>query len=894
MLFLILVTFFYPREDTSDQFQVPESFWNLEVTQISGTGWVSAYPISPYDVMYSQNKNFSVLDTGTIQIQQWQFLIDVRDATQKYSVSHQYFDVNFVGFWEVFIDTTDPKNFTVLSLNNTLSLSLKDGAENSEKVTDVYLYPHMYIKFNPSRNKFLKNADLVRVSSVFSLDYFAPPVFYGEVTDNFGTVFQEVMAYQKEQIPQENKQLQKLDSLSSYNFPGSDMIDTYFNIFVNQTKKDMYYKNKAFNNLITLSQTYKRDQDLVSTTLESIELLKKSPENYKDIRETLDYMYNTILYSPSENMIYVKVNFTDLVGKINGEEVPTDSNFFLSSFFLDSLYSTFDISGDFSYSSLLWFFNEYIQELGVDIKEQTGFTQNNRAYLEYLWFFVENIIISRFETSAEQQDSSDLLDGNNLSDILRVMEWYITLSSIVYWNGGQTEAITLIYEYIDVLESVSDFLHYTFFEPERDKNGLLVRKTGASISNKNLTLLKKNITQIFDFYTQNNSYLDTSKQRDKFIARTYNSSMKEIPEYLFALENYENYVYTYDESKKNLLDLDTWILSNTKKTLSQDDFLSYMSQFKWVSVDGSQVEVFENYYRVSWVIINGTKFSFDMYPFSDYKIQNINMNDQKINGSYKLEVIKDDWKERSSWLSSEQREKYDFALFFTNTFFSEDDRERELFEVETQTGNEDKVIVVFKRDRLLWKKWEFSSLSDILKIDFNDVEVTPKGETYSISIENAELILNSVDEQGRTTPFDAKFTSDYLLTSDKHQFRNIYLRPELITVNQRIFQLWDNSIKVIGSINLSDFRSEMQEIANIYPVIKYVYNFIERELWVSQLDIQYKVYNKKSTIKFDYNGKQVIITLWGNDIESVTYAGKTISQQGSTYRDIESIFETIK
>jgi len=35
----------------------------------------------------------------------------------------------------------------------------------------MYLFPHMLIRFNSLRNKFLKNADRIRVDSVSDLNY---------------------------------------------------------------------------------------------------------------------------------------------------------------------------------------------------------------------------------------------------------------------------------------------------------------------------------------------------------------------------------------------------------------------------------------------------------------------------------------------------------------------------------------------------------------------------------------------------------------------------------------------------------------------------------------------------------------------------------------------------
>jgi hypothetical protein len=106
-------------------------------------------------------------------------------------------------------------------------------------------------------------------------------------------------------------------------------------------------------------------------------------------------------------------------------------------------------------------------------------------------------------------------------------------------------------------------------------------------------------------------------------------------------------------------------------------------------------------YSVSGIFISGKPMTFDLLPLSDNKIENISIDGKKVNASYKLDIIESDWEERSRGSSAEDRNRYDFSRFFINTFFTEVEQESEIFEISTPTQEVDKVILVFKRDRLL-------------------------------------------------------------------------------------------------------------------------------------------------------------------------------------------------
>jgi len=75
-------------------------------------------------------------------------------------------DISSLEAGSIYINTQDEKNHVFLSLDTLVNVWLTD---DNQDITYVDLYPHMYLRLNPSRIQFLKNADLVRISSVFDL-----------------------------------------------------------------------------------------------------------------------------------------------------------------------------------------------------------------------------------------------------------------------------------------------------------------------------------------------------------------------------------------------------------------------------------------------------------------------------------------------------------------------------------------------------------------------------------------------------------------------------------------------------------------------------------------------------------------------------------------------------
>jgi hypothetical protein len=63
--------------------------------------------------------------------------------------------------------------------------------ENAEETTKIVLYPHMNFAFNSNRNKLVKNADLLRLESIFEISYLRDTFLSSEVNEFVNSVYKK-------------------------------------------------------------------------------------------------------------------------------------------------------------------------------------------------------------------------------------------------------------------------------------------------------------------------------------------------------------------------------------------------------------------------------------------------------------------------------------------------------------------------------------------------------------------------------------------------------------------------------------------------------------------------------------------------------------------------------
>jgi len=899
-VFLVLLTFFSGSDSDIKNFSVDKtSTWFFTV---SGSGALSSLDdianfeeafgfekVSAFDSIYfrwwSNYSVDSVDDMTTINLWKWEFIIDIKNLRETYMVTHQFFDIKLPSSGKIYVNTQDTKNYSIIPFNTIAQIDLKEW---DTFITSLYLYPHMYLRFNPLRSRFLKNADLVRLSSVFTLDSFDESLSKNNWKDLLTKLWIEnadflssYLTLTKEIFIENEKKLDEIYAMDSWEFPWTSYLKRYFYLFLNDTKKKAYHKNSIFQKLNRLVSSDKKETELIASITDDMKGLSLYQEDFDEIKDIIEYYYTLSLSHPDFSRIYGKVNLYSLWLSIDWIDSEDDIKSYLA---LHSLYDTYDLSSEYSYENLMSFVQDYIQINKVFDGE---LTLSKKEELDYFSLFLNKIFISKLSSDSESLE--EFSTENNLNHILWVMKDYISIDNIVYDSLDDKRTITGVYVHLAVLEKLEDFIRNGLFKKERLSNGVLEKNANFLINAREISLLQTNIESLLDFYSQNKKFLSEENQKDISLIKDYEWLGWKFVEYFSALSDYDTYIYNYDDSKSSLFGIETLWEKNNNIIISKENALKYLDQFSNISVGDLKIDVKEDYYEISDFIANGKNFSFSLYPFDNHKIDSIVINNKPVSFSYKLDIVKLDWDDRKQGARDQQeREKYDFSNFFSNTFSDASSWDTaEIFEINNDgSANQDKFIVVFKRDKLLWKTWEFSVVDDFLDIDFSDIDVVAAGELYDIFITDANMRID-LDKWDIT----ANFTSNYVLQEDKHYFKNIRLYPYKSNLWVKKPVLWDNFIQVVWNIDLVDLKSEMQAIWKVYPRITSLYNSIQNKLDVSEMSVRYIKSSKKVNFRFDYAWDFISILLSGDTIENISKSWEILIRN-TNYRTIDDIVGT--
>lgn len=794
------------------------------------------------------------------------YLTSFRDIRKQYSFSGTGYTIKQEWIGEVLIDTqSKPGKVLIFPINSPLTVTLHNVSKTQE-YTDIYMTPHMYLELQPSRWKFLKNADVLRVQTVYKIGYIAERILYWwdespikiyDISEN-GFLWRSF-----KYIWMSDVKTQKLLSQFEYQEVGKiswwESIQRYTNLFVNDEKKKIFYKNMILSNLLKLVELRKYDQVLVNTLQKDfVNLRELDEESYQELvvfREKL----NEILSSDyRKDYIIPKMALANLSLE---EDLDQSIYFPLYSY---SLFSLYEISWDFSPNIL----HKFLQSFSTFAEKKSDNEVSQKLRSQYFSYFLEWYLSYLLENGNRDEDLDSIID---------TLTNYINISQVSYGNTI-TSRVTLLYVYNEILEKIDNFLRKEYFLEERNAGGILEKDWEHKASVKSISWLEKLTKQIFEIFDNQESILDDSNTRDSSIKKDILLRRERFKEYFLALTNYELYVQQYDQSKQNVLNLD--IFDDEDSVLSVNQMHDYLSWFFGLDLENASIEIIDDYFfHIENVFIVGSRFDFDIYPYASYKIENIVKDGEKSSFVYKLWLIEWLWEEKKKVAIEEERWRYDFSRFFLLTFFADNSTTVEEYIKDDVKLSEDKTEIIFKRDWLLGDKWEFSDLKWFLKIEYNDLKVVKDNLLYDIFINDAELelqISNAWSVMNQVWLLNAQ----YILNDTDHYFTDIGLR---LYRNGKIWEdyilFWWKVFEIQGNVNITDLEKVMENV--ISPVILYdtLYNSI---LWTyPNVDIQlvYSVHNQKMSFKFDYEGKKYTILLADNMIEKI-YKGtqKLISQ----------------
>ena len=161
-------------------------------------------------------------------------------------------------------------------------------------MTQIFLTPHMYIDIDTTKISRLKNADALRIQTLYKMGYIASPIQtlvtsknlekYGITPDSFFTQASQV---QTQWDIQKRKLLLGFRHQEVYQIPGTAFLQKYASLFLNIEKKKVYYSNEILKQYLVLLDAQKYEisqtQDIHSLLEKLAEIDPSSAQEMQDI-----------------------------------------------------------------------------------------------------------------------------------------------------------------------------------------------------------------------------------------------------------------------------------------------------------------------------------------------------------------------------------------------------------------------------------------------------------------------------------------------------------------------------------------------------------------------------------------------------------------------------------
>lgn len=837
-------------------------------------------------------KNFT--DTNS-QFVLWDgiFLFNISDLSNNYSIKSSGFIIKPLSPWKIYIDSRDKTKVKVFSFDSVFTLELTDTTSN-QVMTKLNMYPKFSISFNIQRNKILKNADLLRLETISDITYIEwniidskiqlNNIFYNELY-NIKDDSYDFLASTLSTIYLDYKStLDGSPFLVTRWIPGASFINQYFSFFYNDSKKIAYYKVDIIDNINNLLKDTSNAEALKQRIIQDLGYIKDIDVNtYTDFKKVIEYYYKISIRSKDYDTIETTYLLSQILHSYKNLSIDniSKSNFYLNKTYSLSDLNWFDsqelqkqimvyINNYFTENDLSYDKNKYILSIG----KKTDFTD-----LQYLNFFIKGVLLNEITPK----------DTETLYWYVDFLWVYYSINNSLVTMNSSLVTQDIIIKYSNILNLFLSDLRNNFFENDLDSDWLLVVNKNFSLNTTNLYKLRT-LFNLIIWFTNSNKELLSNKN---IIYLSYFSKFsQDFDKYYLAFSNFEEYTIRYNPKKSELFNSNTLANAQVDTSLSIDKLTKYLSYFNWVELNWLQANIVNGtYYLVKNINISWENFSFELYPNEGYKLDKIKKWWSMYSQSYELADLKPVWdKYKELHSDDENPDKYDFKNFFTNTFFGSDWAPTAKNFVSTDNSvKEDKLITIFKRDKLLWDRWDFSVLNWYFDIAYNDLKVNYSWDNYDIKI-NSWSIKTSVENWNEKSNMIVNMDSDYMFSSTKHYFYNIKLKlidPDTVTSwqDQLQYLLWWNIVSVSQGINTIDFEKTMDLILTNINNSLVVYNQINTAYWIQNISINYNQ-DWKIIYSFNYKQKPMVITLKDWIVLSLMYNQKNQVSPNTKYSDI--------
>ncbi|EKD66310.1 MAG: hypothetical protein ACD_49C00051G0009 [uncultured bacterium (gcode 4)] len=758
-----------------------------EVKPAEVSGWHFFQKLSPIDGIYyfSKEKDALKISEGsgskaTITLWEGIFIFSLNDIFHNYEINSDFLKIKQAQKW-LFVVNNIKGDYKVYSYNAIIDTFLLN--EKNKEITSFQLFPSLLFVYNPEYNEQVKNADLLRISTIDKIYYFDAKnenkrlLISGDIEKESKELFKIFNSdLEKKFKMYKNLSTSIIWGAKRPNINWASLAENYPFLFLNDTKKDIILKNDLSQNALDfVSSTNSKDDNFYSKNKanikNSLDEMKQNEATYNDwikILKNYYYLsyYSTIFQNNDNILIKDKNNFPKLLNEIlnlwQADNYVTLSDIYLA-------YSFYWLS----FSSL----NSYIDLYLWNLINSKSIPKD-----KFWWFsfFLREYLISNIDSS---------------SNSLNILKYMFDLSEKYYANFKWTpdQKINLLsntfYNYRKIISKLNIIVVESFFI-KKDKWYVLKDEFWWENSVQlpagildNLEFIYKvwvsNLTSKKDFY-----YKALWTAASSNIIEYYSSLSKSYDSLKFKIDifkDYNSYILRLNLNKENK-DLKWLDYSNSDNQLSVSAIRDYMSQFN--QVDIGSLNVLNNsslnkdwYYNIS-IIISQFQFNFKLNPNWNtvYDLVYKDSNWNTIDKFKKLPVPLDEKEEAMADLYSSaetptDKDKYDFKNIFYNLYVNPDSNSNIADSwnpiAQTQTDDTPVAIKLFIQRELIGK--DFKYISNFLPIKFSNIKVTIEWWNYIINLLNVDKSFNSLNNS-----FSALINSNYDIKT--HSFTNMTLK----------------------------------------------------------------------------------------------------------------------
>ena len=916
--FLFFATFLLKNDNLVENFQYKKiEKWRFEINKLDNNNYslnkineikkdaILLENISDTSRFFLVNWNYTLTNSWSniiINIDPWIYLFELNDINNNIIIESNWYRINKFSNWKFFINTLNPLKNLFFSIDSIINVEVLD-INNKKLLTNLILYPHHYFISNPEKNYRIKWWNILRINQILNFQFFKEKIFSqaNEINEKYlnllsikndadKNIIKDIFMFvNNDYINNLNNWLNNL-----YILPWENLIKTYFYLFFNDEKKKIYYKNLILKNILWLINSNNINDEKINFIVTNIKTIEKLDSKLVDeLMNIISYIYITKVNS-KEISVTSNIIFYNLLSKI--QKIDYKNKKLNSILILKKIFINYDHEEKYNlFKDIFLFKEQYFKDNWLDKKDW------DKSKIDYLLFFMENIININLINKEIYIDKMIIL----FNDYVWILSKY---SDITDEKNNRTN----VYKVKNILKKLWETIKSTYFENERNKSNLLIRKKEI----ESLETLNNIITNLNLFINPIINKFENNKDNEILI-NEYLSNIETYKEYVIALEDYEKYKSKYDKDITALINWNVNFNNSTDSNITTNEELrKYLNWFFWLNTSNLKIEKKDYNYCKNWESISNfnepgfimecfsvydiylTKnlkpIPFLLFPFEENKIEiKVEINDTIKTKSFKLNII-EEWLEEKlkGSTNTEDIEKYDFKKFFVNNFSKEEIKIwNPIIETIKPKITEEKYIRFFKWN-LLSDKWDFSLLKWFLDIKYNDLLIEKVEEKYLITIKNA-LINTNLKIWNTDLKFKSILNSNYIF-QDSHSFENINLKIiDPYDKEEKNYILWWNFINITEKINIGSLEKTINRLFIQINDIKNIYNTLKNILYKNEVDIKYYPEKDYFKINIEYKNKKLSIILNSWYITSINYNWKDIIKSQIQILELKNILNTI-